>query len=99
MIELKDKLENAQSQLADSQQISLKAAKLAADNADLKSKLDEVSTEKRILEEKMHVMETMVSERNNTDDVAVLRSELQNVQKNMVENIGEIKEQQLSDLR
>ena len=37
--------------------------------------------------------------RNNSDDVAVLRSELHNVQKIMVEDIGEKKEQQLADLR
>ena len=34
-----------------------------------------------------------------TDDVAVLRSELQNVQKIMVEDIGEKKEKKLDDLR
>ena len=34
-----------------------------------------------------------------SDDVAVLRSELQNVQKIMVEDIGEKKEKKLDDLR
>jgi chromosome segregation ATPase len=37
--------------------------------------------------------------RNNTDDVAVLRAELQNVQKIMVEDIGEKKEKQLDNVR
>ena len=77
----------------------MKAAKIATENVELKSKLDEALTEKRIFEEKMLLMETLVNEKNNTDDVAVLRSELQNVQKIMVEDIGEKKEKKLEDLR
>jgi len=83
----------------ESDQISMKAARIATENVELKSKLDEAMTEKRIFEEKMHLMETLISEKNNTDDVAVLRSELQNVQKIMVEDIGEKKEKKLEDLR
>merc|ERR1712029_140738 len=87
VIELKDKLDNAHARLVESDQISLKAAKISTENVDLKSKLDEALTEKRIFEEKMQLMETVISEKNNADDVAVLRSELQNVQKIMVEDI------------
>jgi hypothetical protein len=32
--------------------------------------LDEVSSEKLVAEEKMHLLETVLSERNNSDDVA-----------------------------
>ena len=99
VIQLKDDLDGANQRLKENESISLKAAKLAQENADLKSKLDEASTEKKILDEKVKLMENLVSERNNTDDVAVLRSELQNVQKIMVEDIGEKKEKQLDDLR
>lgn len=98
-MDLKGKLEESEKKAAQSEQISQKAVKLASENVDLKSKLDEVTTDKRILEEKMQVMETFVHERNNSDDVAVLRSELQNVQKIMVEDIGEKKEKVIDNLR
>merc|ERR1712228_614350 len=91
--------DNAHARLVESDQISMKAAKIATENVELKSKLDEALTEKRIFEEKMQLMETLVNEKNNTDDVAVLRTELQNVQKIMVEDIGEKKEKKLEDLR
>ena len=51
----------------------MKAAKIATENVELKSKLNEAVTEKRIFEEKMQLMETLISEKNNTDDIAVLR--------------------------
>ena len=44
VIELKDKLDNAHARLVESDQISLKAAKISTENVDLKSKLDEALT-------------------------------------------------------
>ena len=96
VIDLKDNLENAHLKLAELDLIQSKAAKLATENVDLKSRLDETNTEKRIIEEKMQLMKESL---NNSDDVAVLRSELQNVQKIMVEDLGEKKEKQLENLR
>ena len=66
VIELKDKLDNAHARLVESDQISLKAAKIATENVEMKSKLDEALTEKRIYEEKMQLMETLINEKNNT---------------------------------
>ena len=68
--------------MVESDQISMKAAKIATENVELKSKLDEAVSEKRIFEEKMQLMETLISEKNNTDDVAVLRLE-QNWSRNL----------------
>jgi len=66
VIELKDKLDNAHARLVESDQISLKAAKIATENVEMKSKLDEALTEKRIYEEKMQLLETLINEKNNT---------------------------------
>ena len=66
VIELKDKLDNAHARLVESDQISLKAAKIATENVEMKSKLDEALTEKRIYEEKVQLMETLINEKNNT---------------------------------
>ena len=63
---LKDKLDNAHARLVESDQISLKAAKIATKNVEMISKLDEALTEKRIYEEKMQLMETLINEKNNT---------------------------------
>ena len=52
--------------MVESDQISLKAAKIATENVEMKSKLDEALTEKRIYEEKMQLMETLINEKNNT---------------------------------
>ena len=66
VIELKDKLDNAHARLVESDQISLKAAKIATENVEMKSKLDEALTEKRIYEEKMRLMKNLINEKNNT---------------------------------
>lgn len=60
---LKDQLDSAQARIAQGDEIASKAAKLAAENADLKSKLDEVSTQHLVAKEKLQLMESMVSER------------------------------------
>ena len=60
---LKDQLDSAQARIAQGDEIASKAAKFAAENADLKSKLDEVSTQHLVAKEKLQLMESMVSER------------------------------------
>ena len=63
VLELKDKLDSAHAKIAEGEQIAAKAAKLAAENAELKSKLDEVSTQHLVAQEKLQLMESMVSDR------------------------------------
>lgn len=63
VVSLKDQLDSAQARIAQGDEIASKAAKLAAENADLKSKLDEVSTQHLVAKEKLQLMESMVSER------------------------------------
>ena len=63
VVSLKDQLDAAQARIAQGEEIASKAAKLAAENADLKSKLDEVSTQHLVAKEKLELMESMVSER------------------------------------
>ena len=63
VVSLKDQLDSAQARIAQGEEIASKAAKLAAENADLKSKLDEVSTQHLVAKEKLELMESMVSER------------------------------------
>ena len=62
-MDLKDQLDAAKARIAEGEQIASKAAKLASENAELKSKLDEVSTQHLVAQEKLQLMETMVSER------------------------------------
>ena len=63
VLELRDKLDSAYARIAEGDQIAAKAATLSEENANLKSKLDEVSSEKLVAEEKMHLLETVLSER------------------------------------
>ena len=63
VLELRDKLDSAYARIAEGDQISAKAATLSEENAYLKSRLDEVSSEKSVAEEKMHLLETVLSER------------------------------------
>ena len=65
---LKDKLDNAHARLVESDQTSLKAAKIATEIVEMKSKLDEALTEKRMYKEKMQLLETLTEEKNNTVD-------------------------------
>ena len=59
VIELKDKLGNAHARLVES-------GRIATENVEMKSKLDEALTEKRIYEEKMRLMKNLINEKNNT---------------------------------
>ena len=63
VVSLKDQLDTAHAKIAQGEEIASKAAKLAAENAELKSKLDEVSTQHLVAQEKLQLMESMVSER------------------------------------
>ena len=63
VVDLKDQLDAARARVAEGEQIASRAAKLASENAELKSKLDEVSTQHLVAQEKLQLMETMVSER------------------------------------
>lgn len=63
---LKDKLDNSHARLVESDQISLKVAKIATEIVEMKSKLDEALTEKRIYKEKIQLLETLIEEKNNT---------------------------------
>ena len=60
---LKDKLDNSHARLVESDQISLKVAKIATEIVEMKSKLDEALTEKRIYKQKMQLL---IEEKNNT---------------------------------
>ena len=63
VLELRDKLDSAYARIAEGDQIVAKAAKLAEENVTLKSKLDEISSQKLVAEEKMHLLENVLSER------------------------------------
>ena len=63
---LNDKLDNAHARFVESDQISLKVAKIATEIVEMKSKLDKALTEKRIYKEKMQLWETLIEEKNNT---------------------------------
>lgn len=63
VLELRDKLDSAYARIAEGDQIAAKAAKLAEENVNLKSKLDEISSQKLVAEEKMQLLENVLSER------------------------------------
>ncbi len=99
MIDLKDHLNKATMKAEEGEKFAERAAILASENANLKSVVDELTSGKKVAEEKLQLLETVVQQRANNDDVAVLKAELQNVQKIMVEDLGERKEKQLEDYR
>ena len=63
VLELRDKLDSAYARIAEGDQIATKAATLAEENVRLKSTLDEVSSQKLVAEEKMHLLESVLAER------------------------------------
>merc|ERR1719510_114748 len=57
----------------------------------MRATLDELKVQNHVKEEKIKILNTVVEQRNNVDDVAVLRNELHNVQSLMMSDINEIK--------
>ena len=77
-----------------------KLSTLSSENVTLKAELDEATSDGKVAREKARVLESVLEQRNNSDDVAVLRHELHNVQKLMMDDIQEIKtDTKLEDLR
>lgn len=95
--EAEDAVEAAKAEAA---RAEAKLASLTQENAALKTGLDQATSEARVSREKAAVLEAVLEQKNNSDDVQVLRNELQNVQQSMMGNIEEIKaDTRLEELR